>query len=496
MPSTRFEARNQARAIPLVTVSLASGHLRQTRLANDIDGSTTRSRTQDHSQGERDHNLQDQPPPYDSVNQSAGNDSTEVATQSPSNKDLTEAVLHLSRTLVSTSSPIPKHSSNSWLYMVIYSWTRTQQTATHLYHILSKPSTIFKEIKSQNDQTQLQQYKRQRKSVQQMTEEQDMMDDDPDMLNATEMIPVSMMNTKSVASMEESLPEDPQEQDVHGDSSDDDPTIPRKPKRRIDKYTNPFGSGVTSEDELEDDEGWFGRGDECSEDGHTKSNSVLLTSTKLSHSLSKRTSEFSTSSLGPAMDPGQFESEEARTSTLQTSFSTPSLFNTPRSTTKASRTMYSTDAGISSSLTISTTSETPYDAIEEQQQQHISLLAEPNVAREGLKDENGANLARSHPQEHPSLESPWSEPSGNLTPQPQSSPIIPDIVLSTSTTTLNLSSAAISSTASVYSIPSSSPAISLSSSLSSSSSSFSSSSPSPSPSPSPSSIRSFDGAVS
>ncbi|KAF9999185.1 hypothetical protein BGZ80_011379 [Entomortierella chlamydospora] len=467
MPSTRFEARNQARAIPLVTVSLASGHLRQTRLANDIDGSATRSRTQDHSHGDQDDNRQDHPPPYDSVNQSTVNGNAEVATQSPSNKDLTEAVLHLSRTLVSTSSSIPKHPSHSWLFMMIYSWTRTQQTTAHLYHFFSKPVAVLKGIKGQNDQTQLQQYKRQRKSIQQMTEEQDMMEDDPDMLNATEMIPVNMMNTRSVASMEESLPDDPQEQDVYGYSSDDDPTIPRKPKRRI--YTNPFGSGVTSEDELEDDEGWY---------GHTKSNSVLLTSTKLSHSLSKSSSEPPTSSLGPAMDPRQFESEGARTDTLQTSFPTPSLFNTPRSVTKASRTMYSADPGTSSSLTTSAASETSRDAIEQQQQQPLGLHTDPNVAREEL----------------------WSESSNNLTPQPQSILIIPDNALSTSTTTLNLSSTAISTANSVYVTPSSSPAVS-SSSLSSSSSSSSSSflSPSPSPSrspPSPSSIQSFDGAGS
>ncbi|KAF9381000.1 hypothetical protein BGX21_002206, partial [Mortierella sp. AD011] len=335
------------------------------------------------------------------------------------------------------------------------------------------PIAVLKGIKGQNDQTQLQQYKRQRKSIQQMTEEQDMMEDDPDMLNATEMTPVNMMNARSVASMEESLPDDPQEQDVYGCSSDDDHTIPRKPKRRI--YTNPFGSGVTSEDELEDDEleddeGWY---------GHTKSNSVLLTSTKLSHSLSKRSSEPPTSSLGPAMDPRQFESEGARTDTPQTSFPTPSLFNTPRSVTKVSRTMYSTEPGTSSSLATSAASEASRDAVEQQQQQQpLGLLTDPNVAGEEL----------------------WSESSKNLTPQPQSIPIVPNIALSTSTTTLNLSSTAISTANSVYVTPSSS-AISSSSLSSSSSSSSSSSFLSPSPSPShspssPSSIRSFDGAGS
>ncbi|KAF9203841.1 hypothetical protein BGZ49_005994 [Haplosporangium sp. Z 27] len=505
MSSTRFEARNQARAIPLVTVSLASGHLRQTRLANDINSSNNHSQARDHDQGER----QEQPPSYDSIQQGVSNNNTEIATPSPSNKDLTDAVLHLSRTLVSASTEIPKRSS--WLFMMIYSWTRTQQTTTQLYHILSKPTTFLKGIRGQNENTQLQQYKRQRKSIQQMTEEQDMMEDDPDMLyNATEMIPVTMMNTRNVASMEESLPEDPQEQDSHVDSSDDDSAIPRKPKRRIDKYRNPFGSGVNSEDELEDDEGWLGRGDERSEDGYTKTNSVLLTSTKLSHSLAKRAPEFLTPSLGPAMDPRQFEAERIKTGTSQISSPTQSLFNTPRSSivgkpsSKTSQTTYATDAGISSSLTVSTLSEPPYTSENQQQQleRHPNLHIESNISVEAKDDQSEPDSVRNHLQPHPSLESPWSESSENSALQPQSLHVIPDIVLSTAlepapfidaSTTEHTSPSPSPSPQLPFSSPSfSSSSSSFSSSSFSSSSSSSSSFVSPSISPSISSFHSFD----
>ncbi|KAF9113605.1 hypothetical protein BGX27_001195 [Mortierella sp. AM989] len=491
MPSTRFEARNQARAIPLVTVSLASRH-HQTRLANDIERSTIQS--QDHSQEDQECNSQGQPPSYDSIHQRGSSSSAEVVTQSPSNKDLTEAVLHLSRTLVSTSTAIPKHSTgSSWLFMMIYSWTHTQQTATHLYHILTKPSTFLKEIRSQNDQTQLQQYKRQRKSIQQMTEEQDMMEDDPDMLNnATEMISVNMMNTRSVASMEESLPDDPQEQEAHGDSSDDDLTIPGKPRRKIDKYTNPFGTGVNSEDELEDDEGWLGMGEERSEDGYTKTNSVLLTSTALSDSLSRRAPEFPSSSLGLAMDPRQFENEANIPST---SFPKPSLFNTPRSaiignpSTKTSQTIYSTNAGVNSSLTI--TSSTISRGMEHQHQQQLNVATvEPKY------DQNDSNSMPSHLQSYPSLlESPWSESSGephDSDSQLRSLSRFSETLFSTTATAGDLSSTAISTGTFGYSMRSSSP---LPSSSISSSTSISSLSSAPSPLES-SSIRSFDGAIS
>ncbi|KAF9291564.1 hypothetical protein BGZ68_003502 [Mortierella alpina] len=101
------------------------------------------------------------------------------------------------------------------------------------------------------------------------------MDDDPDMVNsgATEMVPVSMLNTRSIAAMEESLPEDGTQDEM--DDSSDDSIGPGKLKRKIDRYPNPFGPNVSDMDEQEDDEGWLGSGADCSENGETKSNSDL-----------------------------------------------------------------------------------------------------------------------------------------------------------------------------------------------------------------------------
>ncbi|KAF8927130.1 hypothetical protein EDD21DRAFT_415726 [Dissophora ornata] len=360
MPSTRSEARTLARAIPLVTVSLASGSFHQTRLADNI-GRSTSPDNRHHDNDE--HTHEDHPPPYEAVfssnpmtsdssnNSNTSNTSNEVATASPSNQDLTEAVIHLSRTLVSTPKAVPRPTS-TWVFMMIYSWTHTQQTATRILNILTKPSTFLKEIQGQNDQALVPQEMKHRKSIQQMTEEQDMEEDDPDMLNgATEMMPVSMMNIRSVATMEESLPEDPEAQSVQGDSSDDESITPGKPRRRIDQYSNPFGTGVSSEDDPEDEEE--------EEDGHSKTNSVRLTSQKLSQ---RRIPDFSTSALGPAMDPRQYESgDDARSTTAPSisSFSTGSLFNTPRNATlnrpasTYSRTSYSSEADFLSPSTIS-----------------------------------------------------------------------------------------------------------------------------------------------
>jgi len=212
--------------------------------------------------------------------------------------------------------------------MVIYSWTQTHRAATKLYHILTHPSTLLKEIQGQNEQA-LQQQKKQRKSIQQQTEEQDRMEDDPDMVDsgATEMMPVSMLNTRSIAAMEESLPEGGTQDEM--DDSSDDSVAPGKLKRKIDRYPNPFGPNVSDMDEQEDDEGWLGSGAECSEDGKTKSNSVRLTTPKLSQNHNRRIPDFSIPSLGPAMDPGQFENTDppSHFSTI----SAASIFNTPRS---------------------------------------------------------------------------------------------------------------------------------------------------------------------
>ena len=164
------------------------------------------------------------------------------------------------------------------------------------------------------------------------------MEDDPDMRfgAVTEMVPVSMMNTRSVASMaDEALPpssQDPMELSSSsqlGDDFTEDSALPRKPKRRIESYPNPFAPTVNDMDPLEDDEGWLGMGEECSVDGVTKTNSVRLTSSTFPQAFRGRIPDFTTSSLGPAMDPRQFENESSpRSDALPIpSFSTNSIFN-------------------------------------------------------------------------------------------------------------------------------------------------------------------------
>ncbi|KAF9937426.1 hypothetical protein BGZ65_001496 [Modicella reniformis] len=288
MPSTRFATQNQAKAIPLVTVSLARGHQRQ---ADNID------RTADDSSIR----SSEDKPPYDasqSMDRIRGDNGVIEATSSPSNEDLTQAVLHLSRTL--------------------------------------------------NDQA-LVQHKKQRKSIQQLTDEQDRLDDD--LLNgATEMVPVSMMNTRSIATMEEFLPKDPKELDVNGHlsddgrSSDDGLRSPRKPRRRIEQYQNPFGTSVSSEDEFDDDNEWPGRGEDQSEEGHTKANSVRLTSSK--DSSNRRMPDFTTPSLSPALDPRQSDNENSNTVSSSSSFSSSSFstsFDHP--VTRLSRSRFPSEAG-------------------------------------------------------------------------------------------------------------------------------------------------------
>ncbi|KAG0374230.1 hypothetical protein BGX24_010660 [Mortierella sp. AD032] len=351
-PSSRLEARNQARAIPLVTVSLARGHLRQTQLASINNNDSTMNQAeaeQDLDQGRHQYHNHDHPPSYDSITSSRAESRAESLQESrlasPSNAALTEAVLHLSRTLVSSAPTKPRLQStaptSSWLFMMIYSWTHTQKTATRLYHILTTPSSLLQHIHGQNDQIH-QQQKKQRKSIQQLTEEQDMMEDDPDMRfgAVTEMVSVSMMNTRSVASMADESRHSSQTQDPlewstmpEGDDVREDSAMPRKPKRRIEAYPNPFAPADSDTESQEDDEGWFGRGEACSEDGVTKTNSVRLTSPTFSHTFRGRIPEFTTSSLGPAMDPRQFETESPnRTSRCGgelpvPSFSTSSIFN-------------------------------------------------------------------------------------------------------------------------------------------------------------------------
>ncbi|KAG0274291.1 hypothetical protein BGZ95_009937, partial [Linnemannia exigua] len=358
-PSSRLEARNQARAIPLVTVSLARGQLRQTRLAslNNNIAMNQAEDEQDLDQGRHQHHNHtdtngDHPPSYDSITSSRTESRAESLQESrltsPSNADLTEAVLHLSRTLVSPAPTKPRLQStaptSSWLFMMIYSWTHTQKTATRLYHILTKPSSLLQHIQGQNDQL-YQQQKKQRKSIQQLTEEQDRMEDDPDMRfgAVTEMVPVSMMNTRSVASMADEFHPSSQTQDplewspmLEGDDSREDSAMPRKPKRRIESYPNPFAPADSDTESQEDDEGWFGRGEDCSEDGVTKTNSVRLTTPTFSHTFRGRIPEFTTSSLGPAMDPRQFENESNNNNNNTSrsggelpvpSFSTSSIFN-------------------------------------------------------------------------------------------------------------------------------------------------------------------------
>ncbi|KAF9434128.1 hypothetical protein BGZ76_008515 [Entomortierella beljakovae] len=474
--SARFEARNQARAIPLVTVSLASGHLRQTRIAHNLDQADTTAQNQDRHQEQ---DTQEVPPPYDSINRN--NDHNQVSTRTPNNKDVTEAVLNLSRTLVTNSTAIPKNSpSSSWFFMMIYNWTHTQQsTTTRLFHILTNPTSFVKGINSQNDLARIQQYKEQRKSIQQMTDEQDKLEDDPDMLtNATEMVPVSMMNIKNINLMRDSLPEpglQGMDIDSSDDVSDDNIAIPGNPRRRIHNYRNPFGTGVDSDVELEDDEGWFGRGEGHSEDGQTKTNSVMLTST--SQIPPRKPSELHNSSLGLAMDPRQFENDIAKI-TNPISHSTPSLFNTPRNRSANSRSsnvshsVYSTNAGIHSSSTISTSSSPTHTSEQQQQQQEQQEQTYDTEFHEiETSHLNNGYSIQSELHSHPSLlESPWSETSSTFESSESSKQLlltVPDIVLSTSATAINVTSTVISTSTSEYSIPS--PSIS-SSSLSSQSS--------------------------
>ncbi|KAG0057635.1 hypothetical protein BGZ83_007008 [Gryganskiella cystojenkinii] len=367
---------SQARAIPLVTVSLAHGHVRQTRRNQSRTTTLLRTSFADQEQ----HTPSDLPPAYDTLhsstssngqdhnhdsnqqqqqqdsNSSSGNcprqqhhqqQHQQLVTASPSDADVTDAVLHLSRTLVSNTakandsqsksslSSTPS-SSSSWVYMMLYSWTQTAQTATRLFHILTtQPSNLLKEIQGQNEQALLSQQRRQpRKSIQQLTEEEDRMEDDPDMINgtATEMVSVSMMNTRTVAGMAESL----SEQDTE---MQDRPGI-----RKIEQYQNPFAPAIAGTDEQEDDEGWLGRGDLRSESGATKSNSVRLTSTKLTVERALPNFNHRPSSLGAAMDPHQFETRdrdsilldyEPSSRPLRTSLSTPSsIFNTSTGNSK------------------------------------------------------------------------------------------------------------------------------------------------------------------
>ncbi|KAG0231113.1 hypothetical protein B0O80DRAFT_435322 [Mortierella sp. GBAus27b] len=277
-----------SRAVPLVTISLARGHLRQTRLADNVERPTSRTPRTHPTEG-------DHPPPYDVVPPIHTENNNEVATVSPNNEDIAQAVLHLSRTLVSTPKAHPRRPT-SFMFMVIYSWTQTQQTALRLYHVLSKPSSLLRSIRGQDDQALVPQHRKQRKGIHQQADEEDW----DDLNGATEMVPVSMTNVRKTASMEESLPEHPEDPDMHELSSDDDSTAPRKPKRHIGGYRNPFGPGVSSDDEVEDDELWFGREDRWLENGRTKSNSVRLKSQTNDRGIP----DFSTPSL---MDPQQSE---------------------------------------------------------------------------------------------------------------------------------------------------------------------------------------------
>ncbi|KAF9583010.1 hypothetical protein BGW38_010437 [Lunasporangiospora selenospora] len=325
----------QPRPIPLVAVSLASRH--------HLDS--------DHP---------DLPPPYDSHRQHhSSEDSLQLTTAS--NADQTEAVLHLSRTLVSPIRPLPSPPS-SWLYKMIYSITHTRRTATRLYHLLSQPGEILKEIQvyvrlhsllSQHhvplQHSKLQHH--QGKSIQQLTEEQDCDEDDPDMMNgtATEMVLVSMLNTRSCDRMQERPSPDwtdhayescgdndgIRDPDFSTATADNDPS-----RRRIDLYPNPFGTNVGYDYAPEDDEDWLGRGEHRSEEGATRSNSVRMTSPRFSTSYYSRIPEFSTapSSLGPAMDPRQFENDVAVTGAgvsaggQENHWPSSSIFDIPRGT--------------------------------------------------------------------------------------------------------------------------------------------------------------------
>ncbi|KAG0335593.1 hypothetical protein BG004_008394 [Podila humilis] len=406
MPS-RFETRAHARAIPLVTVTLANGHLRQSRNHNNSNNISHR----------------DQPPSYDTLSIHSSESSeqqqqqrqqqqqqheydSQVATHSPSNADLTEAVLHLSRTLAKSVPPSPP---SSWFLMMVYSWSHnTRETATRLYHILAQPSTLFKELSgataivassgTNRDLLIKQQQQQPRKSIQQMTEEQDRMDDDPDMTRATELVPVSMSNTRktllnddsnrkkirrrrkrielaggrrqggdrggrgggrsyedSFDDEEEGGDDDEQEEDNDGSMDiDGHSTGPKKPKRRMERYSNPFGSNTSNTEALEDDEGWLGRGEECSEWGQTKSNSVRLVSTArmLSTTNHRRQVDYSTptSSLGQAMYPQQYGMDDGTPiSSLATMTTTVPTITTrpPSSLSVHSASRSSTSSGVS-----------------------------------------------------------------------------------------------------------------------------------------------------
>ncbi|KAG0255265.1 hypothetical protein BG011_005228 [Mortierella polycephala] len=423
MPSSRFHARNRARAIPLVTVSLARGNLRQTQFANhmhsdsnDHNQELSNANEQQGHEAEHehrpDHEQGDRPPPYEAALQESNSHSHHshcLVTTSPSNADLSEAALHLSRTLVSatkhTPQPPPK---TSWVFMMIYNWTHTHRAATRLYHILTNPRMLFKEIQGHNEHLQ---NMMQRQSIQQLTEEQDRMDDDPDMLDdtATEMVPVSMMNIRSAANMEDSLPEDPESLEGHDDSSDDSAS-PRKLKRRIDHYPNPFGSNISSMDEQEDDEGWFGRGEECSENGETKTNSVRLSTPTQPHSIRRPIPDFATSSLGYAMNPGQFENTTdkqagSRLSTLSTTsiFNTPTgaRFNQPSFNSSPTAELTSRSAArLAITTSITSDKQTPSQLSEGEQK--ISL------AQKNLETEPGPQQNSHYPTP---IESPWEEQS-------------------------------------------------------------------------------------
>ncbi|KAG0210304.1 hypothetical protein BGX28_009460 [Mortierella sp. GBA30] len=294
--------------------------------------------------------------------------------------------------------------------MVIYSWTHTHRAATKLYHILTHPGTLLKEIQGQSAHSQEQ--KKQLKSIQQQTEEQDQMEDDPDMLDstATEMVPVSMLNARTVASMEESLPVDDGMQDGVDDSSDDSIT-PGQPRRKIDRYRNPFSPTVSSTGEQEDDEGWLGAGEECSEYGETKSNSVRMSSPKTSRSDRRRIPDFSTPSLGPAMDPSQFKDmadNNIPTGSRLSSLSASSVFNTPRLSRSSSPLLRTSNSATSSHETI------PAATLTAGVQQHGP--SPPSLPHQGLsKVSTNDSLQRdSEPEQLPApamADSLWTEQS-------------------------------------------------------------------------------------
>ncbi|GJJ77013.1 hypothetical protein EMPS_09372 [Entomortierella parvispora] len=471
MPSARHELRSQARAIPLVTVSLANGHVRQTRRHSNQSRGARHGHSTEHSGGgplQRQDLPSDLPPPYDSIQSSSSssngqihtpNQNTELVTASPSDADVTDAVLHLSRTLVSSkTSPQPKPASSSWVFMMIYSWTHTTQTATRLFHILTtKPSSLLKELQGQNEQAllqqQQQQQKRQRKSIQQLTEEEDRMEDDPDMVNgtATEMVSVSMMNTRTAAAMADTIA-DTEMQDGSGSREDGsfddgDSDLPRTPKRRIDQYRNPFAPSVVGMDDQEDDEGWLGNGD--LDDGTIKSNSVRLTATNLTPQ--RAMPDFARpSSLGMAMDPHQFETSDRDTifdaqsrssrNGSRRSLSPPSsIFNTStgvtfsRPSSAMSRssvdarsplsTVTTSAAIISPTRSSETASTSTAAALNEPQSRHNkSTLEDQLYSPPESPSQSPQPQPRQHPQPprhhhfHPPPDSPWNEDQHHVTP--------------------------------------------------------------------------------